>query len=105
MNRNGSIWGNVLCVLERMRQTAPERVDFTWNPEAGEIIVLSGGHRIVARIGETHLRKDGEENLMDGAPYVTAEGIPVMEVSALAAQIQGAAAQFDEKIGALRITL
>ena len=42
---------------------------------------------------------------MDGAPYVTEEGIPVMEVSALVTCVQGASAQFDERIGALRITL
>ena len=105
VNRNGSIWGNVLCVLERMKQTAPERVDFTWDPEAGELVLFSGGHKATARIGETHLRIDGEENLMDGAPYVTEEGIPVMEVSALVTCVQGASAQFDERIGALRITL
>ena len=42
---------------------------------------------------------------MDGQPYVTEEGIPVMEVNAVAATVQGASVQFDERIGALRITL
>ena len=105
INRNGAIWGNVLCILERMKQQAPDRVDFRWIPETGEITLLSGNHRATARIGQTHLVVDGEENLMDGAPYVTAEGIPVMEVNAIAAYAENASVQFDDKIGALRIVL
>ncbi len=105
VNRNGSIWGNVLCILERIRQIAPERMTYTWEPGEGTLTMLSGGHRIVVRTGETHLTADGKENLMDGQPYVTEEGIPVMEVNALAAYIQGASVQFDDRIGALRIEL
>ena len=48
---------------------------------------------------------DGQENLMDGQPYVTPEGVLVMEVNAIAPYVAGASAQFDDKIGALRITL
>ena len=105
VNRNGSIWGNVLCILERMKQTAPDRLTYDWNPETGTLTLCSGGHRVTARVGETHLTADGQENLMDGQPYLTAEGIPVLEVNALAAYVQGAAVQYDDRIGALRITL
>ena len=105
VNRNGSIWGNVLCVLDRMKQIAPDRLAYDWNPETGTLTLCSGGHRVTARIGETHLTADGQENLMDGQPYLTAEGIPVLEVNALAAYVQGAAVQYDDRIGALRITL
>ena len=42
---------------------------------------------------------------MDGQPYVTPEGILVMEINAIAPWVEGASAQFDEKIGALRINL
>lgn len=105
VNRGGAVWGNVLCILERMKQQAPDRVDYRWNPEAGELTMLSGGREITARAGETHLKVDGVENLMDGAPYVTPEGIPVMEVSAMAAWAEGASVQYDDRIGALRITL
>ena len=105
VNRNGSIWGNVLCVLERMKQIAPERLDYTWDAEKGTLELVSGGHRTLARIGETHLVTDGQENLMDGQPYMTEEGIPVMEVNALAAQVPDAAVQYDERIGALRILI
>ena len=47
----------------------------------------------------------GQENLMDGQPYVTDTGILVMEVNAIAPHVAGASAQYDDKIGALRITL
>ena len=105
VNRNGSIWGNVLCVLERMKQIVPERLAYSWDPDNGTLTVLSSGHRITARVGETHLVADGQENLMDGQPYVTEEGIPVMEVNALVSQVQGVSVQYDGKIGALRIII
>ncbi len=28
VNCNGSVWGNVLCVLDRMKQLAPEALDY-----------------------------------------------------------------------------
>ena len=105
VNRNGSIWGNVTCVLERMKQIAPDRFAYRWEPETGTLTLESGGHRVTARTGETHLLADGQENLMDGQPYVTDEGILVMEVNALAAWVRGASVQYDNRIGALRITL
>ena len=48
---------------------------------------------------------DGRESLMDGQSYVTEEGILVMEINAIAPYVEGASAQYDDKIGALRITL
>lgn len=105
VNRNGAVWGNVLCILERMQQIAPDRLSFKWEPGTGTLTLLSGGNRIQAKAGETHLLVNGQENLMDGQPYVTEEGIPVMEISAVASHVEGAACRLDEKIGALRITL
>ncbi len=105
VNRNGAIWGNVLCILERMKATDPARLDFTWDAEKQRLTLLSGGHTIVAQAGATHLLVDGVENLMDGQPYVTDTGILVMEVNAIAPHVEGASAQYDEKIGALRITM
>ena len=105
VNRNGAIWGNVLCIMERIKSMFPERMDFTWDAEAQRLTVHSGGHEIIAQAGVTHLLVDGRENLMDGQPYVTDTGILVMEVNAIAPHIQGAACQYDDKIGALRITM
>lgn len=105
VNRNGAIWGNVMCIVERMKSMFPDRLDFTWDAENQRLTVYSGGRDIIAQAGVTHLLVDGQENLMDGQPYVTDTGILVMEVNALAPHVQGASAQYDDKIGALRITL
>ncbi len=105
VNRNGAIWGNVMCIIERMKANFPDRLDFTWDAENGKLTVVSGGRTIVAQAGATHLLLDGRENLMDGQPYVTDTGILVMEVNALAPHIPGVTAQFDDKIGALRIEM
>ena len=103
VNRNGAVWGNVLCVLERMKQLAPDCLDYQW--DGTRLTIHSNGHTVIARIGETHLLADGGESLMDGQPYRTEEGILVMEVSAAVSRVDGAQVQYDEKIGALRITL
>ena len=100
VNKNGSVWGNVLCILERMKSMFPERMDFDWQPLTGTLTLCSGGHTVIAQVGETHLLVDGQENLMDGQPFVTPEGILVMEVNAIAPYVAGASAQFDDKIGA-----
>ena len=105
VNRNGSIWGNVLCVLERMKGLAPACMKWEWQPEAQRLLLQAGGHTVEARPGVTHLLVDGVENLMDGQPYVTPEGVLVMEVNAIVAYASGASVQYDDKIGALRITV
>ena len=84
---------------------ASDRMDWSWQPKEQRLVLRSGGHTVEARVGTTHLLVDGRENLMDGAPYLTDEGILVMEVNAIAGYVQGAAVQYDDKIGALRISL
>ena len=105
VNRNGAIWGNVLCILERMKTIAPQRMDFTWDRNTGTLRLHSGARAVIAQAGRTHLLVNGQESLMDGQPYVAEEGILVMEINAIAPYVEGASAQFDDKIGALRITL
>ena len=105
VNRNGAIWGNVMCIIERMKSMFPDRLDYTWDAASKRLTVHSGGREIIAQAGVTHLLVDGTENLMDGEPYVTDTGILVMEVNAIAPHVQGASAQYDDKIGALRITM
>ena len=55
------------------------------------------------QVGVTHLLVDGKENLMDGQPYLTAEGALVMEVNALIPHITGTRTQYDDKVNVLRI--
>ncbi|MBQ7182843.1 MAG: hypothetical protein IJR97_02575 [Clostridia bacterium] len=105
VNKNGCVWGNVLCILERMKQQAPSLLDFSFDPSSGQLTVSSRGHTITAAVGETFLTVDGVPSLMDGQPIVTPEGILVMEVSAVASQVSGASVRYDDRIGALRITI
>ena len=105
VNKNGSIWGNVICILERIRTTLPGTLDYDWDKINRTLTLKSGGRTVIAECGETHLRIDGNEELMDGAPYLTDEGILVMEVNALAVWIEGASVRYDERIRALRIDI
>lgn len=105
VNRNGSVWGNVLCVLERLRSVAPDSFSYTWDPEQGSLVLRSGSHTVEARAGATHLLVDGKENLMDGQPYVNEDGILVLEVNAVVPYIEGTSVQYDDRIHALRIQL
>lgn len=105
VNKNGAVWGNVMCIIERMKANFPDRLDFDWEGDRQTLTVHSGGKTIIAQAGVTHLLVDGRENLMDGQPYVTDTGILVMEVNAIAPHIAGASCQYDDKIGALRIVM
>lgn len=102
VNKNGSVWGAVLCILGRMYPWG-DTFSYEYDEEAHRLTVVSGQNRVTAQEGRTHLLVNGEESLMDGAPYVTPEGIFVMEVNAIVPYIQNTACQYDEKVGVLRI--
>lgn len=103
VNKNGSIWGAVLCILERMTKQWEQDFTYTYDTDAKKLTVESAGVRAVAQVGQTHLLVNGQENLMDGEPYVTPEGIFVMEINAIVPYIQNTTCQYDEKVNVLRI--
>lgn len=103
VNENGRIWGNILVILERLVPIMKQSFTFNWNPTAQKLTLHSGDHTIEAEVGRTHLLVDGEENLMDGEPYVTPEGQLVMEVNAIVPFIMGTTVQYDDRINVLRI--
>lgn len=107
VNKNGSVWGSVLIILERMLSTWKDRDLFTYEfqRENGRLTVYSGDNTIVAEAGRTHLLVNGQENLMDGEPYVTERGAFVMEVNALIPYIQNVSCQYDDRVRVLRIDL
>ena len=107
VNKNGSVWGSVLIILDRMLSTWKDKDLFTYEfqRESGRLTVCSGGNTIIAEAGRTHLLVNGQENLMDGEPYVTERGAFVMEVNALIPHIQGVSCQYDERVHVLRIDL
>ena len=103
VNENGRVWGAVLCILERLQTVIPDAFRYDWNAAGGCLTLHSGGHTVTAQVGVTHLLVDGKENLMDGQPYLTAEGALVMEVNALIPHITGTRTQYDDKVNVLRI--
>ncbi|WP_071130509.1 glycoside hydrolase family 2 [Enterococcus timonensis] len=103
VNENGRIWGAVLCILDRLQPVVKPKFTYSWQIESGELTVLSGNITITAQVGRTHLLVNGEENLMDGQPYLSKTGQLVMEVTALIPFIQGCSVQYDEKVNVLRI--
>ncbi len=107
VNKNGSVWGSVLIILDRMLSTWKDRelFNYEFDREKGRLTVSSGENTIVAEAGRTHLLVNGQENLMDGAPYVTDRGAFVMEVNALIPYIQNVSCQYDDRVHVLRIEL
>ena len=103
VNENGRVWGAVLCILERLQTVIPDAFRYDWNAAGGCLTLHSGGHTVTAQVGVTHLLVDGKENLMDGQPYLTAEGALVMEVNALIPHITATRTQYDDKVNVLRI--
>jgi beta-galactosidase len=103
VNKNGSIWGAVLCILERMKQYGKDLFDYEYCPDKKCLKIVSDDYTVEAEAGKTHLLVNGEENLMDGEPYVTPEGIFVMEVNAVVSYIKDVTAAYDDKVGVFRI--
>lgn len=103
VNQNGCIWGAVLCILDRLKGAQGVEFDYTYCAQTKKLVLISGKHKMEAEAGRTHLVVNGDENLMDGEPYVTPEGIFVMEVSALVSYIDGVTAWYDDKINVFRI--
>lgn len=104
VNKNGSIWGAVLCILERLKAEWGHAFDYEYEESAKRLTLKTDGHIIVAEAGVTHLLVDGKENLMDGEPYIEPEHRQfVMEVNAIVSYISGIHAWYDEKVQVFRI--
>ena len=104
VNKNGCIWGAVLCILERLKGAVPlGTYEFTYDETAKTLTLTSDGHTVVAEAGRTHLLVDGNENLMDGEPYVTDTNQFVMEVSAIVSYVKGIKAYYDDRVNVFRI--
>lgn len=103
VNKNGAIWGAVLCILDRLKDTIPDNFDYHYDSEKKRLTLTSDGHTIIAETGLTHLLVDGKENLMDGEPYISDSRQFVMEVSAIVSYVRGVKAYYDDKINVFRI--
>ena len=103
LNKNGRIWGAVICILERLKTEWSEHFDFEYNSDEKILTLKSGEYIVTAECGRTHLLVNGNENLMDGEPYISDSGQFVMEVSAIASYIDGVSAWYDDKVEVFRI--
>lgn len=103
VNEKGFIWGNILCILERLHGLEHVSFEYQYLEEEKKLLLKSGNYRIEAIAGHTHLLVNGKENLMDGQPYVTSANIFVMEVSAIVSYISGVTAYYDDKVNVFRI--
>ncbi len=105
VNKRGSVWGAVQCILDRMMGKWKGLFTYEYDREKERLTLYSGGHMVIAESHRTHLLVDGSESLMDGEPYVTPEGIFVMEVNAIVPYIAKTTCQYDDKVGVLRIEM
>ncbi|MBQ8638105.1 MAG: hypothetical protein IJ468_02925 [Lachnospiraceae bacterium] len=104
VNKNGSIWGAILCILERLKGSWGHMFDYSYDEKAKRLTLVSDGRTVIAEAGITHLLVDKTENLMDGEPYVVPENRQfVMEVNAIVTYIKGTKAYYDDKVNVYRI--
>ena len=93
----------MLCIWDRLQAVSPDAFRYDGTAAGGCLTLHGGGHPVTAQVGVTPLLVDGKETLMDGQPYLTAEGALVMEVNALIPHITGTRTQYDDKVNVLRI--
>ena len=93
----------MICILERLKTEWSEHFDFEYNSDEKILTLKSGEYVVTAECGHTHLLVNGNENLMDGEPYISDSGQFVMEVSAIASYIDGVSAWYDDKVEGFRI--
>lgn len=105
VNENGRIWGAILCILERLQTLNGSLFSYDYNAIDQQLTLTSNDQVIIAKVGKTHLMINGQENLMDGEPYISPEGIFIMEINAIVPYIKDAYVLYDEKINVLRITI
>lgn len=103
INENGRVWGAVTCILERLQSTMNNTFVYEWNEKEGKLGIHLPDQYIEVEAGRTHLLVDNKESLMDGEPYVTNEGILVMEVTAVISFFEDLSVQYDDKVNVLRI--
>lgn len=103
VNKNGSIWGAIVCILERMKSELSYAFEYEYDSQAERLTLKSAGHTIIAQTHTTHLLVDGRENLMDGEPYISDSRQFVMEVNAIVSYIEGVIAYYDDKVNVFRI--
>jgi beta-galactosidase len=102
---NNSVWGPIILILDRIKSTCPESLDYTYDEEKQILFLTSGGHSIQAEAGRTHMLVDGEENLLNGQPVVNKDNLFIMEINAVVSYISAIDSYYDDKVNVLRINV
>ncbi|MFA9556742.1 glycoside hydrolase family 2 protein [Evansella sp. AB-rgal1] len=102
---HGSIYSPIIFILERIKLHRPDLFDYHYDSDKGVLTLTSDGHTVIAEKGRTHLLVDGEENLLNGEPYVNENGIFIVEINAVVSYIKDVVSYYDEKASLFRIEL
>ncbi|MDF2935327.1 MAG: hypothetical protein K0Q90_700 [Paenibacillaceae bacterium] len=101
---HGSIYSPILYILERIKNNRPQLFDYTYDADKGILTLTSGGTTVTAEKGRTHLLVNGEENLLNGEPYIHKQAF-IVEINAVVSYIKGVVAYYDDKVRVFRIEL
>ncbi len=102
---HGSIYSPILFILERIKNARPELFDYRYDSGKGVLTLTSKGKTVTAEKGRTHLFVNGEENLLNGEPYVREDGVFIAEINAIVSYIEGVTSFYDNKVNVFRIEL
>jgi beta-galactosidase len=102
---HGSVYAPILFILERIKGAIPDLFDYTYEKNRGILTIQSDSNAVIAEKGRTHLLVNGEENLLNGEPYIRNDGVFMVEINAVISYIKGVTACYDEQVGVFRIEL
>lgn len=102
---HGSVYSPILYILEYIKANRPELFDYSYDPEKGILTLTSDGQTVTAEKGRTHLLVNGEENLLNGEPYLRGDGVFIAEINAVVPYIHNVTSYYDDKVNVFRIEL
>lgn len=102
---HGSVYSPILFILNRIKQARPHLFDYTYDSVNGILTITSQGTTVTAEKGRTHLLVNGEENLLNGEPYIYRDDVFIVEINAVISYIKDIKAHFDDKVKVFRIEL
>lgn len=97
---NEAVYGPIEIVLDRIAGAGA----LSYTRDGKKLRIVTGNDVIELEAGRTHMLINGDENLLNGEPYLK-DGRMVAEISAVVPHIRGASAFYDDKVDMYRIKL
>ena len=97
---NEAVYGPIEIVIERIAETGA----LSYTRDGKKLRIVTGVDVIELEAGRTHMLINGEENLLNGEPYLI-DGRMIAEISAVVPHIEGASAYYDDKVDMYRIRI